>query len=99
MLKIAERVQNVERAFLCREGVRRKDDRLVGKWAQEPIPNGPYKGERIDPEKWEKMLDDYYRIRNWSPDGVPTREKLKELGIEDVADLIELAESGNKTVN
>ena len=95
MLKIAERVQNVERAFLCREGVRRKDDRLIGKWAQEPVPNGPYKGERIDHEQWEKMLDDYYRLRKWDQNGVPTRTKLKELGIEDVADSLEA--SNNKS--
>jgi aldehyde:ferredoxin oxidoreductase len=35
--------------------------------------------------KWEEMLDDYYRLRGWDRNGVPTREKLKELGLEDVA--------------
>lgn len=91
MLKIAERVQNVERAFLCREGIRRADDWLVGKWGTDPVPNGPYRGERIDPEKWEGMLDDYYRLRGWRPDGVPSREKLSALGIDDVAEALEKA--------
>ena len=85
MLTVAERVYNTERAFSCREGVRRKDDRLVGKWVDGPVPNGPYEGEIIDPGKFEEMLDDYYRLRGWDRNGVPTREKLKELGLDDVA--------------
>jgi aldehyde:ferredoxin oxidoreductase len=52
MLTVAERVHNVERAYSCREGLDRKDDRLIGKWANEPVPNGPYKGEKIDSEKF-----------------------------------------------
>lgn len=89
MLTIAERVFNLERAFSTREGVGRKDDHLMGKWGEEPVPNGSYKGERIDPEKWEEMLDEYYRLRGWNKNGVPTREKLKELGLEDVATSLE----------
>ena len=67
----------------------RKDDRLVGKWAEEPVPNGAYQGEKIDPEMWEEMLDEYYRLRGWDKNGVPTREKLKELGLKDVATSLE----------
>ena len=89
MQVISDRVHNLERAYLCREGIRRKDDRLIGKWAREAIPNGPFKGERIDPEKWEGMLDDYYRLRGWDENGIPTREKLKSLGLDDVADVLE----------
>jgi aldehyde:ferredoxin oxidoreductase len=89
MLTVAERVHNVERAYSCREGLDRKDDRLIGKWANEPVPNGPYKGEMIDSEKWEVMLDEYYRLRGWNENGVPKKEKLKELGLDDVADALE----------
>ncbi len=35
--------------------------------------------------KREEMLNDYYRLRGWDRNGVLTREKLKELGLEDVA--------------
>jgi aldehyde:ferredoxin oxidoreductase len=94
MLTICERVHNVERAYSCREGLGRKDDHLIGKWAQEPVPNGPYKGERIHPEKWEKMLDEYYQLRGWNENGVPAREKLKELGLDDIADSLEKAGVG-----
>jgi len=80
----AERVYALERAFLCREGVTRKDDRLVGKWVDEPLPSGPYKGETIDWQKWEEMLDGYYRLRGWDAEGVPSTQRLKELGIDDI---------------
>ncbi len=70
----------------------RKDDRLIGKWADEPVPNGPYKGEMIDSEKWEVMLDEYYRLRGWDENGVPKKEKLKELGLDDVADALDQKE-------
>ena len=92
MLKAAERVHNVERAYSCREGLDRKDDRLIGKWADEPVPNGPHKGEKLDPEKWEGMLDEYYDLRGWDQNGIPTKEKLKELELEDVALSLEEAE-------
>ena len=88
-MNISERLHNIERSYSCREGFDRKDDRLIGKWANEPVPNGPNKGERIDPEKWEEMLDDYYRLRGWDEKGIPSRKKLQELGLEDVASSLE----------
>ncbi len=92
MLTVAERVHNVERAYSCREGLDRKDDRLIGKWAEEPVPNGPHKGEKLDPQKWEQMLDHYYDLRGWDRNGIPTKEKLNKLGLEDVARSLEEAE-------
>ena len=92
MSTVAERVYNVERAFLVRMGISRKDDVLVGKWATEPVPNGPHKGETLDPEKWEGMLDEYYRLRGWDNNGIPTPDKLKELGLEDVIEKIHTKE-------
>ena len=80
----AERVYNIERAFGVRMGLSRKDDVLAGKWGTGPVPNGPFKGEMIDAAKWETMLDDYYQHRGWDKNGIPTPEKLKELGLEDV---------------
>jgi aldehyde:ferredoxin oxidoreductase len=91
MLTITERVYNVERAYACREGITRKDDHLVGKWADEPVPSGQYKGEKIDPQQWEQALDDYYRLRGWDKNGVPTKEKLGSLGLHDVAESLEKA--------
>ncbi len=88
MMTAAERVYNVERAYLVRMGMGRKDDALAGKWATDPVPSGPFKGETLDPQKWEAMLDEYYNVRGWDKNGVPTPEKLRELGLEDVIEKI-----------
>ena len=92
MLTVAERVHNVERAYSCREGLNRKDDRLIGKWADQPVPSGPHKGEKIDPHKWEQMLDEYYQLRGWDKNGIPTKKKLNTLGLGDVALSLEESE-------
>ncbi len=81
----AERAYNLERMFLVREGVSRKDDTLPDRYFDEPTPSGlpPAKGKRIDREKFEKMLDEYYSLHGWSEDGIPTEETLKRLGLSD----------------
>jgi aldehyde:ferredoxin oxidoreductase len=85
MITAAERIYAVERAFLVREGITKKDDVLRGKWGNEPVPDGPLKGEMIDPEKWDKLLDEYYKVRGWNSMGIPTVSTLSALGLEDIA--------------
>jgi aldehyde:ferredoxin oxidoreductase len=85
MATAAERIYAVERAFLVREGVTRKDDVLRGKWGDESVPDGPFKGEIIDPEKWGRLLDEYYQVRGWDSMGIPTTSTLSALGLEDIA--------------
>jgi aldehyde:ferredoxin oxidoreductase len=93
MKEIAARINNVERAFLVREGITRQDDTIHGRAMEEPVPSGPYKGERLTPEGMDRMLDDYYRVVGWDKvTGAPTRNTLEELGLRDVAD--ELASMG-----
>jgi aldehyde:ferredoxin oxidoreductase len=87
MLEAAERIYTVERAFLVREGIRRKDDALMGKQGSEPVVSGPFKGEGLEPEKFNQMLDEYYELRGWNKEtGIPTRKKLEELGLNEIAD-------------
>ena len=64
-----------------------------GKISREAVPDGPYKGERLDPEKFERMLDDYYRARGWDVNtGIPTKETLLRYGLDDVVE--DLVKSG-----
>ena len=55
----------------------------------EPLPEGPYKGAASvyngDPEAMLADLREYYKLRGWTEKGVPTKEKLEELGIADIA--------------
>ena len=76
------RIVNIERAFLVREGVRRKDDRLPRRFLEEPLKSGPAKGHV---HELDVMLDEYYDVRGWTRDGVPKRSTLLRLGLDEVA--------------
>ncbi len=82
LLKAGERIWNVEKLFNLREGLTKEDDTLPERLFSEPIKNGPSKGEVYDKEEFFKLRSRYYRIRGWDEDGIPTFEKLKELGLD-----------------
>lgn len=86
---VAERISNLRRCFNVREGVTREKENLHPRFTEEPIPEGPAKGQVCN---LEPMLDEYYNVRNWTQDGLPTRSELRRLGLNDVAD--ELAKMG-----
>jgi len=86
LLKVSERVRNLERMFDVRQGLTRADDTLPRKFFEQPLAKGRYKGAVLDKEKFEHMKDEYYQYRGWDQKtGIPTREKLVELGLDDVA--------------
>ncbi len=74
----------MERAFYCREGLRRKDDRLPPRFLHEEIPSRNSKGLRTKPEELQEMLDEYYALRGWDTDGVRKKEALNALELEDL---------------
>lgn len=89
LLKVSERVRNLERMFDVRQGLTRKDDDLPKKFFEVPLSKGKFAGEVLDRAKFEQMKDEYYEIRGWNKEtGIPTREKLVELGLEAVADQV-----------
>jgi len=79
--RAGERIVNLERLFNVREGVRRAQDALPWRVMHEPIPDGPSAGMHCPPAELDAMLDEYYRLRGWSADGVPTPDRLKTLGL------------------
>ena len=86
ILKIGERIYNIEKAFNSREGLTRKDDDFTNpeKFTKEAIPDGPAKGQVAERDL---MLDEYYRARGWDvKTGLQTYEKLAELGLSDIAE-------------
>ncbi len=88
--KAGERINTLGRLFNIREGLTRKDDTLPWKVMNEPIPDdGPVKGAIVTQEELDLLLDDYYEARGWTPDGVPTLAKLKELDMEDLANIVQ----------
>lgn len=80
LMTIGERISNLERSILVREGVSRTDDNLPPRMS-EPLPDGPAAGKCISREMLDFMLDDYYRLRGWSDQGRPGAAKLADLGL------------------
>ena len=78
VLKIGERIWNLERLFNLREGFTKDDDTLPERLLKEPMPEGPNKGTV---HKLGELLPEYYKVRGWDENGVPTEEKKKELGL------------------
>ncbi len=76
--EIGERIWNMERQFNNAAGFTRQDDDLPPRLKTEPAKTGPAKGlvNQID-----KMLPEYYQVRGWTPEGVPTKETLVRLGL------------------
>ena len=88
--KAGERINTVARLINIREGLGRKDDTLPWKVMNMPIPDdGPVKGAVVTQDELDLLLDDYYASRGWTLEGVPTTEKLKELGMEDALSIVE----------
>ncbi len=91
---VGERVYNLARAFNVREGLVRADDTLPGRLLNEPLPEGAAAGHKV--EKLDEMLDAYYEFRGWDKTtGRPTAEKLRELGLDYVIDVIEGCNHGH----
>jgi len=78
VLQAGERTWNLERLFNLREGIQPKEDTLPERLLKEPIPDGPSKGMV---SRLPEMLPEYYKLRGWSEEGLPTREKLDSLGL------------------
>ncbi len=82
-LMAGERIYNLTRAFCVREGASREDDALPERLMADPLPGGPAEGMVNDREMLELMKDAYYDFRGWDrATGIPTKEKLRELGLE-----------------
>jgi aldehyde:ferredoxin oxidoreductase len=73
-----ERLFNLKRMINGRWGVSRKDDVLPPRIFAHARPSGSARGNL---PHLGKMLYEYYALRGWSEDGLPTPEKLQELGL------------------
>lgn len=80
LLKTSERGIALQRLINVRDGMSRKDDTLPPKMLQAAVIGGR---AGKSPAAFEKMLDDYYKLRGWDENGIPTAKTLEELGLED----------------
>jgi len=87
-MRIGRRVHNLEKAFnTLHAGFTRRDDYPPKRYWNEPVKSGPFRGERIDHDAWERMLDEYYSLQGWDTEtGWQRRETLEALDMKPVAD-------------
>ena len=78
LFESAERAYQIERCFNTLLGLSRKDD----------VKQGTLRGEQ-DPINLPGMLEEYYRYRGCSQEGLPTRKRLSEIGLSGVAQDLE----------
>ncbi|MFN2224804.1 MAG: aldehyde ferredoxin oxidoreductase family protein [Anaerolineae bacterium] len=91
LLETAARVVNVERAHNCRLGLTAADDTLPPRFTEDPMPEGPSKGKVYD--ILEPMKTAWYTVEGWDPEtGIPRRETLEKLGLDDIADDLETSQ-------
>lgn len=85
--EVGERTCNLERAIQVREGRRRNHDISWNNYHRKLFSSW------LDEKRLNLVMDDYYTMRGWHVEtGIPKKEKLTELGLEDVAE--ELAGRG-----
>jgi len=78
LVRVGERIWNLERVWNLRAGFTAADDTLPKRMLEEAIPSGPAAGQV---NRLSEMLPEYYRERGWSPAGEPSAQKLRELDI------------------
>ncbi len=90
IMQAGERINNLARVLNIREGKgTREYDQLPPKIMSVPIPDeGVAKGACVNQKEFDIGLDDYYEVRGWTKEGIPTVEKLKELDLNDLVPIV-----------
>jgi aldehyde:ferredoxin oxidoreductase len=78
LLRMGERIWNLERTFNLAAGMTAADDTLPKRILKESAPSGPAEGQV---NRLAEMLPRYYALRGWTKDGIPTNETLKRLSL------------------
>ena len=91
LLKVSERVYNLEQSFNVKVGrFSRKDDVLPDRLFEEKLDGGSAQGKSLTRTQIEKLLDDYYEARGWDRvTTAPSRQTLEGLDLKKIADDLE----------
>jgi aldehyde:ferredoxin oxidoreductase len=83
--RIGERISTLARLFNVREGFDRRHDTLPPRNLVQPLVDGPGGGQVVE---LTPMLEEYYRLMGWDQQGVPTLERLRQLGLDQILELV-----------
>jgi aldehyde:ferredoxin oxidoreductase len=86
-LTIGERAYSLAKAYTARETGGAPEEGLPKKLA-DPLPRGGSQDTPVDPDAFKNARSEYYKLRGWNEAGCPTEDRLKELGLEDVAEVL-----------
>ena len=78
---MGERIFNLERAFIIRQGTIGKDDALPKRVTTERLPIHGIPGEGQVIGRFPEFLQAYYAMRGWDSNGIPTKERLEALSL------------------
>ncbi len=87
IMQWGEKIFTLLKCYTLRQGLTRKDDTWPDRFFDEPLPEGPSQGAVLSRDTISGLLDEYYELRGWDKtSGLPTPQKLVELGLGDVAE-------------
>jgi aldehyde:ferredoxin oxidoreductase len=76
LVQTGEKINNLCRYYNLREGVTKQDDRLPDLFMNVPLKKGQYNGITVSKENFEKMLNEYYKLRKWDTSGIPSKDTI-----------------------
>jgi len=88
LMQAGERINNLKKACNIREGWKRAADWLPPRLFKDPISSGKAAGAVVSEKDLKTAIDDYYRARGWTPDGLIQTEKLKALGMDNILEML-----------
>ena len=82
LTKGSERIWNLGRVFNVMAGFCRKDDTLPERLFTDPLPEGPLEGKVLPKKEFEAALSEYYHLRGWNQEGIPSKQRLEEIRVD-----------------
>ena len=82
-IKTGTRIYDLKRLYNVKMGVSRKDDTLPARMLTHRRRTG---GTPDNLPPLGKLLADFYEYRGWSEEGIPKKETLAALGLEDISE-------------
>lgn len=94
--QVGDRINTLCRLFNVREGFDRTQDTLPARNLSQSLAQGPAKGQVVE---LDMMLDDYYTLMGWDKIGIPTMQRLSELGLDQLFPVHTFLSMSNKELN
>jgi aldehyde:ferredoxin oxidoreductase len=86
--RTGERISTLRKHFNIREGWKRTDDWLPARLLEDAASHERARSGALSETKLKAMLDEYYKARGWTVEGLIPQRKLKALGLDNLADMV-----------